>query len=217
MNLIPPLLLVEARREMYLLIDKHLRKLPKNPDGTINFFGDGLADNDVDALRHSYVSGVFTQEYSESAADIFGRLYETFFGGTLSSSNSENSTNMDLWNNNVGRKYGKKSKTRKELFKNLLKALKNGELIIDPNADKRKFGGNGAIKDNVKDIIIVLQESKKGKNRTFFDPVKNQIMNKKDYVALIKDGTYPNYEIRIIKGDEIPVSKGDNSIINNLG
>lgn len=37
MNLIPPLLLVEARREIYPLIDKHLRKLPKNPDGTINF------------------------------------------------------------------------------------------------------------------------------------------------------------------------------------
>lgn len=217
MNLIPPLLLVEARREIYLLINKHLRKLPKNPDGTINFFGEGLADNDVDALRHAYVSGVFTQEYSESAADIFGRLYETFFGGTLSSSNSENSTNMDLWNNKVGRLYGKKSKTRKELFRNLLKALKNGELIIDPNTDQRKFGGDGAIKDDVKNIIIVLQESKKGKNRTFYDPVKNQVMNKKDFVALIKDGTYSNYEIRVILGDEIPSSRRDGSIINNLG
>ena len=119
----------EAKKEAYKLIDKHLRKLPKNQDGTINELADGFIDNDVDALRHSYTSGVFTQEYSETAADVFGRLNESFPGGGVSSSNSENSTNMDLWNNDVGRKYGKKAKTRKELFKNLIKALKNGELI----------------------------------------------------------------------------------------
>jgi hypothetical protein len=49
-----------------------LRKLPKNQDGTINEFSEGFDDNDVDALRHAYVSGVFTQEYGELSADIFG-------------------------------------------------------------------------------------------------------------------------------------------------
>ena len=48
---------------------------------------------------------------------------------------------MDLWNNFVGQKYGKKSKTRKELFGHLLKALKNGELITDLN-DGRKYSSN---------------------------------------------------------------------------
>ena len=37
---------------------------------------------------------------------------------------------MDLWNNNVGRKYNKKSKNRQELAQLLKIALKNGELII---------------------------------------------------------------------------------------
>ena len=134
----PFALKAEARKEAYKLIDKLLRKLPKNADGSINEFVEGLDDNDVDALRHAYVSGVFTQEYSETASDIFGRLNETFPVGGISSSNSKNSTNMDLWNNAVGRKYGKKAKTRKELFKNLLKALKIGELIIDPDTDTRK-------------------------------------------------------------------------------
>ena len=70
----------------------------------------------MDALRHAYVSGVFTQEYGEAAANVLGRLNEYSPGGGSSSSSSTNSTNMDLWNNEVARKYGKKSKTRKELF-----------------------------------------------------------------------------------------------------
>ena len=96
MKLDPFALRDEAKKEVYRLIDKHLRKLPKNQDGTINDLTEGFDDNDVDALRHSYVSGIFTQEYSELAADIFGRLNEYFPIGGLSSSNSENSTNMDL-------------------------------------------------------------------------------------------------------------------------
>ena len=119
----------EANKEVYKLIEKNLRKLPKNEDGTINEFADGFYNNDVDALRHAYVSGVFTQEYGESTADIFGRLNEYFPGGSISSSNEENSTNMDLWNNEIGRRYGKKTKSRKDLFKRLMKALKKGATL----------------------------------------------------------------------------------------
>lgn len=64
--------------EVYTLIDQNLRPLPKNADGTINGMSSELYNNDVDALRHAYVSGVFTIEYSESVADILGRLYELF-------------------------------------------------------------------------------------------------------------------------------------------
>ena len=123
MKIWPPALKEEAKNEVYKLIDKNVRKLPRNNDGTFNEFSEGFNDNDVDALRHAYVSGVFTQEYGEMAADIFGRANEFFPFGGASSSNFINSTNMDLWNNAVGRKYGKKSKTRKELLKNLMKAL----------------------------------------------------------------------------------------------
>ena len=48
----------EAKKEVYKLIDKNLRKLPKNKDGTFNELAEGFHDNDVDALRHAYVSGV---------------------------------------------------------------------------------------------------------------------------------------------------------------
>jgi hypothetical protein len=207
----------ESKKEVYLLIDKNLRNLPKKSDGTIDELGGEFFDNDVDALRHSYVSGVFTQEYGETAAEIFGRLNEAYPGGSISTSSSENSTNMDLWNNSIGRKYGKKIKTRKELFNNLLKALKNGELIIDPNSDSRKYTGDGEIKGDVTGMVIVLNENKKGKNRIFYDVNKNLVLKKSEFVALIKKGNYPNYELRIIAGEDIPVSKKDNSVINNLG
>jgi hypothetical protein len=217
MKIWPPALKEEAKKEAYKLIDKYLRKLPINSDGSINELASGLDDNDVDALRHAYVSGVFTQEYGEIASDIFGRANEYFpFGGT-SSSNSTNSTNMDLWNNAVGRKYGKKFKTRKELFKKLMQALKDGELIIDPESDTRKYSGAGEIKEVTAGMIVVLDESKKGKNRIFYDFLLKKVMNKQEFVTAIKNGDYPNFELRIIHGDEIPTSKKDGVTIDNLG
>ena len=49
----------EVTDEIYILIDKHLKPLPKNPDGSIDKEADGFQHNDVDALRHAYASGVF--------------------------------------------------------------------------------------------------------------------------------------------------------------
>lgn len=207
----------EAKKEVYKLIDKNLKKLPKNKDGTFNELAEGFHDNDVDALRHAYVSGVFTQEYSESTADIFGRLNEYFPGRSFSSSNTGNSTNMDLGNNEVGRKYGKKTKSRKDLFKRLMKALNKDELIIHPDNDKRKYLGNKEIKRHISGVVIVLDENKNGKNRIFYDLEKKQIMNKNEFANLIKNGNYPNYELRKKSGDEIPVSKKDIFSTNNLG
>ncbi len=194
-----------------------MRKLPKNSNGSINELASGFDDNDVDALRHAYVSRVFTQEYGETAADTFGRANEFFPFGGASSSHSTNSTNMDLWNNAIGRKYGKKSKTRKELFKNLMKALKNGELMIDPERDARKYTGAGEVKEMTAGMVIVLDESKKGKNRIFYDFLLKKVMNKAEFVVSIKNGDYPNYELRVIRGDEIPTSKKDEVTTDNLG
>ena len=144
-------LMFEARLEVYQLIDSHYRSMPKKPDGTIDEYAKGLGNNDIDALRHSFVSGVYTMEYGETTADILGRLNE------LKNFNFGNkevpSENMDLWNNAVGRSYGKKAKTRKELFELLLKALKNGELIIDLK-DPRKFRGNKSIRRIPKYFVI---------------------------------------------------------------
>lgn len=65
-----------ARDEAYEYFDKNIRALTKDSEGKIDPTAFGLADNDIDAFRHAYVSGVFTQVYSESAADIFGRINE---------------------------------------------------------------------------------------------------------------------------------------------
>ena len=147
----------EAKYEAYEFIDKSIRKLPRNEDGSFNEFADGFSNNDVDALRHAYVSGVFTMEYSEDIAEKLGRLQEFVFFD--SSSAHPQSENMDLWNNAVGRKYGKKSKNREQLFKFLLDALKNGELIISPD-DERKYKGEKFLKRKPKSLVIKLRKIK---------------------------------------------------------
>lgn len=90
-------------------------------------------------MRHSYVSGVYTLEYGAQTAEILGRLNE-FKDFDSSSTTSEGSENMDLWNNAVGRRIAKKIKTRRELFETLLKIMKKGGLIVRP-LDSRKHKG----------------------------------------------------------------------------
>lgn len=206
----------EAEKECYVFIDKYYKKLVKNANGSVNHLQNDLDDNDIDALRHSYVSGIFTQEFGEKAAEIFGILNELKPGGG-SSSNNFNSRNMDLWNNAVGRNYSKRTSGRKKLFKLLLQALKKGELIIDPDEDKRKY--EGKVTDvNALDLkIIVIKETRKGKNVLYFDRQLSIVLSRDEFLAEIKLGKYPTYEIRLIDRNEIPVSKKDKIIPNNLG
>jgi hypothetical protein len=53
-------LMFEARKEIYQYIDAYYKPMPKKSDGTIDEYARGLANNDIDALRHSYVSGEYT-------------------------------------------------------------------------------------------------------------------------------------------------------------
>jgi hypothetical protein len=48
--------------------------MPKWADGSIDEYGKGLGNNDIDALRHAYVSGRYNMEFGEATADILGRL-----------------------------------------------------------------------------------------------------------------------------------------------
>lgn len=204
----------EARLEVYQLIDKHYRSMPKKEDGTIDTYARDLANNDIDALRHSFVSGVYTIEYGETTADILGRLNEMRhfnFAGKV-----DPSENMDLWNNAVGRKYGKKAKNRKELFELLLQALKSGEVIIDPK-NTRKYKGEKSIKRIPKDFVIKIKETKTEANVEFLDVYKKIIMNKDEFILAIKNNEYPNYSFKTVDGEEIPISKRDRFKFNNLG
>ncbi len=206
----------EACKAAYEYFDLHIRKLPRRADGQINPFGPGLDDNDVDAFRHAYVSGVFTQEYGEKVANYLGLTNEYWPGGQYSNSVSPGSRNMDLWNNKVGRRYGKKIRGRKALLKAIHNALKKGELILSPN-DPREFTGSRKVPSKLSKPIVAISKSKSGRNEVFYDIEKQVVLTREDLVAKIEIGLYPGYSVKIIRGIETPVSKRDGRITNNIG
>jgi hypothetical protein len=204
----------EALADLYKRLDKDLRLMPKKSDGSIDIYGLGLEDNDVDALRHAFISGVYTIEYNEGTAELLGRLNEfTTFDSQSSSALSEN---MDLWNNAVGRFYGKKTKTRDDLYLELIKALKAKELIIDLK-DPRKYKGEKKIKRLPKSFVIKIKENRTGANTVFLDVRNKLVMSKDDFVLAIRSGKYPGYAIRKHYSGEFPYSTRDRFSFNNLG
>jgi hypothetical protein len=84
----------EALLDLYRRLDKDLRPMPRKSDGSIDPYGLGLEDNDVDAMRHAFISGVYTLEYNASLSELLGRLQE--FSAFDSRSTSALSENMDL-------------------------------------------------------------------------------------------------------------------------
>lgn len=204
----------EALMDLYKRLDKDLRPMPKKSDGSIDPYGLGLEDNDVDALRYAFISGVYTTEYNEGLAELLGRLNE--FTAFDSQSTSALSENMDLWNNAVGRSYGKKTKTWDDLYLRLMKALKAKELIVDLK-DSRKYKGQKSIKRMPKSFVIKIKENKTGANTDFLDVRKKVIMSKSDFIAAIREGKYPGYAIRKHHSGEFPYSTRDKFSFNNLG
>ncbi len=210
------ILFEEARIEAYEYFDRSIRRLPRGRDGKIKTVGVGLDDNDVDAFRHSYVSGVFTQRYDEKTAEVLGLLNEYDPFGMLSNAPNPKSRNMDLWNNRVGRKYGRKTRGRKTLLKLIHQALKQGELIIDLN-DSREFAGSRNPPKRMTKPIVSLLKSKSGRNAVYFDLLKRVVLSREELVAQIYAGDYPGYSVKIIGGIETPVSKRDGRAVNNIG
>ncbi len=206
----------EARREAYIYFDTHIRRLPRNKDGDFNLLSPGFDDNDVDAFRHAYVSGAFTQEFGEKAAEILGLLVEYAPEALYSNSVSPKSRNMDLWNNKVGRKYGKTTKGRKRLLKLIHEAMKRGELILNLN-DSRKYAGISEVPKRISRPIISLAKSPSGRNQQFYDLNKRASLSRTELVTQIKEGEYPGYSVKVIRGIETPVSKRDSKKTNNIG
>ncbi len=120
----------EARDDAYDYFNKNIRPLSKLSNGNVHHEALGLEDNNVDAYRHAYASGVFTQAFSEKTADILGRLNEFRPADLYSNSGNPGAENMDLWNNSVGRKYGKRAKNREELLKLLHKSPRDPQTGI---------------------------------------------------------------------------------------
>ena len=156
------------------------------------------------------------QEFGEKTANALGIINEIFPLGWYSNQTNPKALNMDLWNNHVGREYGKKAKDKQELLKSLHRALKNGELIIDLN-DPRKYTGQKGNPISKSRPVIVLLENEKGRNDVFYDTIKNQVYLRDEFIAKIQAGEYPGYTVKTINGIETPVSKPDGRGTNNLG
>ncbi len=208
---LPQALRDEAEREGYQYFDSHIRALPKKPDGSIDTQLPGFGDNDVDAFRHAYVSGVLTHEYGEQVATLLGWMNEL-----MPSSDSGRGRNMDLWNNEIGRKLALKHKTRKALLAAIKHALESGQLITNLS-DDRAYGEALVPRPEGESSVVVLQESESGSNQWFFDLTNSKTMSREEFVREIEAGHYPSYGIRRLKGTEYPVSKRDKSAKNNLG
>lgn len=207
----------EALNEGYIYFDKNIRSLPKKANGEINEKTEGLSNNDVDAFRHAYVSGRYVQEYNDKAAKYLGYLREIVGNGYGSGGNNPNAEkNMDLWNNEVGRKYGEKAKTKEKLAKMLHDALNNGELIIDLS-DTRKYKGKTSYTIDSEKPVIVLEEKKSGRNEKFVDLITGNIMTSEFFVEQIKLDKYPGYRVSVMDGIPTPMSKPDDTTDNNLG
>ena len=205
-------LMEEARNEAHQYFNDNIRELPKNEKGEFEITKENkhsFYDNDVDAFRHAYASGIFTQVYNRRTANLLGWYNE--YKGT----NPINVQNMDLWNNSIGRKYGEKTSSRTELSQLLVKALEE-ELIIDPK-DPREYKGLRHFDYDPEKPVEVIDETETGLNNTFFDLSNGTFMKRKEFIAEIKSGNYKGYQI-VQKGNlEFPISKPDKVTSNNLG
>lgn len=206
----PPSLMKDAELEAYVYFDRNIRELPKKPDGTIDTMQPGFRNNDVDAYRHAYVSGIFTHEYGEKIAAILGWLNE------FASPSSVQDRDMDLWNNDAGRKLALKNKARDELAKAIKEALDNGKLITSLS-DNRHYQGAEVPRPQGEHSVIVLDENDNGANELFFDMASSTGMKRSAFVQEIKSGRYPGYAVRNINGIAYPVSKRNSSATDNLG
>ena len=201
----------ESTKEEYEYFDQNIRSLPKNSIGEIELSSTDTHNTELDAFRHAYTSGRFTQRYSEEIADILGRMNELLGG------NPDAEKNMDLWNNEVGRKCGKKTKSKQELASQLKKALERGELIITP-ADSRKFKGNiSQYLPNSERPLVVIDESKTGRNQRFVDILTGRIMTLEKITQEIHNGDYAGYYLSNSGQILAPASKPDKTTVNNLG
>jgi len=65
--------------------------------------------------------------------------------------------------------------------------------------------------------VIVVAESKTGRNIRFKDISTGEIMSRREFVHEIESGLYPDYQIRRINGVKTPKSKPNATTKDNLG
>lgn len=103
-------------------------------------------NNEADAFKHAYLSAWLTIRHSSTFSNFLGASHEL---ETLNAPSYE--TNMDNWNNAIGREIGReiKSKINGKGFRQIeiedmiadkvMQKMNKGELITNPFTDRRKF------------------------------------------------------------------------------
>ncbi len=201
----------EAQNEAYQYFNDNIRALPKTSDGDWDIDSGAFSNNDVDAFRHAYVSGVYTQKYHELTANLLGQFNELM--GDLIRKQPPEQKNMDLWNNEVGRSYGSSTSSKKDLADALKKEIENNGLITTTNQDEDSRAYQGYLVKPVR----VIEESETGRNIRFLDLSTNFTMYREEFVNKINSGEYPGYTVALINDIETPMSKLDGIGENNLG
>ena len=201
----------QAEDEAYQYFNDNIRPLPTTPDGKWDIDSGKFSNNDVDAFRHAYVSGVYTQKYNEIAANLLGQFNELL--GDLIKQQPPEQKNMDLWNNELGRSYGSSTTSKKDLADALKKELEQGGLITTTNQKEDERAYQGYLIKPVK----VIEESETGRNIKFLDMSTNFTMSREEFVGKINSGEYPGYTVVLINNIETPISKPDENRGNNLG
>lgn len=69
----------------------------------------------------------------------------------------------------------------------------------------------------MKNPLIVIKQSKTGRNELFLDVHSKKVLTRKQVVDCIKRGKYPNCHIWVINDVETPCSNPDKSKLNNFG
>jgi hypothetical protein len=118
-----------------------------------------------DAFRHAYVSAEMSRVYGNLTAKILGDLNEAH-GQVTGQPYQEK--NMDLWNNQAGRRIGENSTGPGDSARRVRNAIENGSLITDPEHDGRQHSGTGQPAPNDKDPEVCCEEC--GAANTFPPP-----------------------------------------------
>ena len=87
-----------------------------------------------------------------------------------------------------------------------------GVVTGQPDAD-----GGGATAGVGPTTVVVTLEDANTRNLEFKDLVTQRIMTREQFVAAIRAGDYPGYEVRMLKGVATPVSKRSATDDDNLG
>lgn len=130
----------EFTREMVVVTGRAIKKYG------LNLNKDGHAvDCEADAFRHAYMQSYLSYKYGSLAANVLGLYHEHGVNP-----DDDPSTNMDLWNNQIGREIAEEIKKEKgnnvdeDLFEYLasekiVQKMEKGELITEPYEDKRRY------------------------------------------------------------------------------